>query len=475
MITHMIGVSAILWLVLLAGCATTNLTLNLDLYKEDPTVPLTHKRVVKLQERLDAAQNEAQTLASDKRRLADNLFGTYEDLYKLSLLLKEGSSPPSYDPADLDELRGYLASYKETVREIENRIKTLAVEAQSNLKAYLKIPTDNTQAAQLAELDVFGSIRAVARELAKLGGPLGTDFEGSLVNSWGIVAQSIARDNLKFVDKEKKTETLQAIRNQVTKLALEIQELAAQGRRLSKEISANLSEAVKSAALEPAKMKNSINAVAQAATFIAPSIGREDGGTTALRALLRSTSLLFSQVDRLQDPADPIWRIVSDPQNQAKWNTTFSETYFYSEGNNSVIVVRDTPMSFRVQRGNNNPAALIQGQLQVSRAIANAAISIAGAAAGLPIPNVPGSTSQGKDSTAQRDPAEQLAVRKATVERSAALREGAIKGLQRQLIMLRDEFKIVDVDQKPAVDALLSKFHSVLKAYDVVLTPPESK
>jgi hypothetical protein len=318
----------------------------------------------------------------------------------------------------------------------------------------------------------------VARNLARLGGPLGTDFEGSLAAHWGSVAGAIKEDNLKSLfEKDKKTEPPEVVelRNQVAKLASKLQELADRGRSKSREISATLSEAVKSAELEPGQLKKSIDTVAKEATSIPLSIGLGDRGTTALNDLVRSTSLLFSQIDRLQDPADPVWRIVSDPQNQSKWNTTFSETYFYSEGNNSVVLVRDTPMSFRVQRGNNNPTALIQGQLQVSRAIANAAISVAGAAAGIPIPKPAGSASQGKASTAAGDPAEQLARRKATVERSAALRGEAIKRLQRQLTVLRDELARVDVNKKEAVNALLSKFQSVLKAYDVMLTPPASQ
>jgi hypothetical protein len=99
MITHMIGFAAILWLVLVAGCASTQLTLNLDLYKEDPgvLVPLTPGKVVKLQEGLAAAQTEAQTLAADRRDLADNLFKTYQSLFKLMTK----SAGRTYDPAQL--------------------------------------------------------------------------------------------------------------------------------------------------------------------------------------------------------------------------------------------------------------------------------------------------------------------------------------------------------------------------------------
>ena len=87
------------------------------------------------------------------------------------------------------------------------------------------------------------------------------------------------------------------------------------------------------------------------------------------------------------------------------------------------------------------------------------------------MPKVPGIPGQG--STAA-DPAEQLARRKAAADRSAALRGEAIKGLQRQLTGLRNEFAKVDPKKQEAVDALLSKFQSVLKAYDVMLTPPTS-
>jgi hypothetical protein len=480
MITHMIGVAAILWLVLVAGCASTQLTLNLDLYKEDPAVALTPGRIVKLQEGLALAQNEAQMLALDRSDLADNLFATYEGLYKLSVRLRPvpaGSPPPTYNPADLNILRQYLDSYKNTVTGIANNITALVAEAQRKLDEYMKIPDDKSQAARLAQVSVLRNSANVARELAKLGGPLGTDFEGSLANNWKIVAQSISADNLQPLFKDGKTEPSEAmeLRNQVAKLASKLQELAARGRSILKEISARLSEAIKSAELKPSRLKESIDAVAKAATDIPSSVGLPDGGQTALNRLVLSTSLLFSQIDRLQDPADPVWRIVSDPQNESIWNTTFSETYFYSEGNNSVVVVRDTPMSFRVQRGNNNPIALIQGQLQVSRAITNAAISVAGAAAGIPTPKLPGSVSQGKDSTGAGDPAEQLARRKVTVERFAAQRAEAIRGLQRKLTALRDEFAIVDVNNPKAVDALLSRFQAVLKAYDAMLTPPASQ
>ena len=102
-------------------------------------------------------------------------------------------------------------------------------------------------------------------------------------------------------------------------------------------------------------IKKSVDAIAKVATDVPSSLGIGDRGATALNQLVQSTNLLYSQVDRLQDPADPIWRIVTDPENEAKWNTQFSESYFYAQGNSSIVVVRDTPMSFRVQRAPTTP------------------------------------------------------------------------------------------------------------------------
>ena len=53
-----------------------------------------------------------------------------------------------------------------------------------------------------------------------------------------------------------------------------------------------------------------------------------------------------------------------------------------------MVVVRDSPIKYRVQDASNNPAALVQAQLGVSRAVADAAIQIAGATTGVPLLSV---------------------------------------------------------------------------------------
>jgi hypothetical protein len=197
-----------------------------------------------------------------------------------------------------------------------------------------------------------------------------------------------------------------------------------------------------------------------------------DRGRTALNDLTVSTTLLHSQLDRLQDPADPMWRIVTAPENATRWNTQFSKTHFYSEGNNSVVVVRDSPMSFRVQQGNNNPSALVESQLHISRAVANGAIAIAGAAIGAPgLPGLSPSPSNPAPSSPGAAPAEppmdDLAVSKARNDRVAAVRAGALKNLQTNLAALRTDFSRLKDDKKsdPARQGLLRKMQAIIEGH----------
>lgn len=100
--------------------------------------------------------------------------------------------------------------------------------------------------------------------------------------------------------------------------------------------------------------------------------------------MLQAVDLLNSQLDRLQITSSPVWRIVTDPKNKDKWNTEFSKTCFYAQGDAGVVVVRDSPIKYRVQEARNNPAALVEAQLHISRSVADAAIQIAGATTGIP-------------------------------------------------------------------------------------------
>ena len=220
-------------------------------------------------------------------------------------------------------------------------------------------------------------------------------------------------------------------------------------------------------------IKKSVDAIAKVATDVPSSLGIGDRGATALNQLVQSTTLLYSQVDRLQDPADPIWRIVTDPENEAKWNTQFSESYFYAQGNSSIVVVRDTPMSFRVQRGANNPTALVQGQLQVSRALGNAAISIAAASTGMPVSHLMAKDNAGASSVdvEKFSEGENLSRRKALAEQKARVRMQVVRNLRINLISIKEDLQRIDPQKNPqGYKKLRSKLEATLKGHKTVFS-----
>jgi hypothetical protein len=159
--------------------------------------------------------------------------------------------------------------------------------------------------------------------------------------------------------------------------------------------------------------------------------------------MLTAVDLLNSQLDRLQVASSPAWRIVTDPKNKNKWNTEFSESYFYAEGNAGVVIVRDSPIKYRVQEASNNPAALVQAQLQVSRAVADAAIQIAGATTGAPLASLssgqndsspkPEDINDQQDTETMMTKQARLKAKKVVYQRSIAAIEANIDGFIRQL------------------------------------------
>jgi hypothetical protein len=195
--------------------------------------------------------------------------------------------------------------------------------------------------------------------------------------------------------------------------------------------------------------------------------------------MLAAVDLLNSQLDRLQIASSPVWRIVTDPKNNKKWNTEFSETYFYAEGNAGVVVVRDSPIKYRMQEASNNPAALVQAQLQVSRAVADAAIQMAGAATGVPLVSVtkePNNAFQRSDNTNYQQETEtmmtkqaRLGAKKAVYQRSLESMEANIDSYIRQLSQLKPADQNGDND-KDKINELNLIIVQYLKAQQALMT-----
>lgn len=197
---------------------------------------------------------------------------------------------------------------------------------------------------------------------------------------------------------------------------------------------------------------------------------------TALGELVRSSSSFAELIDRLQDTGNPVWRIVTDPANEAHWNKGPLNTNFYAQGKSSVVMVRNDPMRFDVHDASNNPTALIKGQLEITRSIANAAISIAGAATGLPAVGAAANSSakpanagaNPPTTTPSTDTSNDLVKRKATAEQNAQLRAREIRGLSLELSSINAGLA---KPNDPVSDATKARVNTLVSAYKAAFDP----
>jgi hypothetical protein len=471
-------------MLLISGCASTQLTLNLDLYDDESTyvAPLAPGKIAALLSALDKAEREAREWGGRRSAVANEIFNGYRAtlLFNRSVRSPNSSVDELAKGADEDvkDAGLALAAHLKIVARRSSEAQNASHTARSKLTQYMQAaefytrrergeerPQRNRVNSLALQAEALRSVNDVQRALVQLSAPIESEFENSLFTYWPKLVDALAASRMVALAKTPtQKQQLQELRNTIMKLVESIREAKDDGR-----ISANVAAELAAAAL-PSDM--TAGAATLRAMLAASKLQLSDRGRTALNEFIVSTTLLHSQIDRLQDPADPMWRIVTAPENATRWNTQFSKTHFYSEGNNSVVIVRDSPMSFRVQQGNNNPSALVESQLHISRAVANGAIAIAGAAIGAPgLPGLSPSPSNPAPSSPAAAPAEppmdDLAVSKARNDRVAAVRAGALKNLQTNLAALRTDFSRLKDDKKsdPARQGLLRKMQAIIEGH----------
>ena len=200
----------------------------------------------------------------------------------------------------------------------------------------------------------------------------------------------------------------------------------------------------------------------------------------ALANLVTGTSRFFELIDRLQDPGDPIWRVVRDRDNEPHWQERVTETYFYAEGDAGVVIVRDDPVHYRVHSARNDPTVLVQTQLEVSRTLANAAISIAGAASGLPTDSLASSASGRTTDTGIGGEPDGLALRDAQVDAWQKQRTVALTSLHRYLRGISSNLdEIADGgdatdDDREALKQQVLRLRSILEGHRPLFVTPEA-
>lgn len=161
----------------------------------------------------------------------------------------------------------------------------------------------------------------------------------------------------------------------------------------------------------------------------------------AIRILAKSNDFWASQIDRLQDATDPVWAEILREENKPFWETSFSQTYYEVEGKSSLVVVRERPGHFKVQKAENDPSVLIKSQLGISRAISGGLIDVVGAFTGTQ--NFSSKLLKGNDGEQEDEDQMSLRTINARVEEENNIRKTAILNLISNLQNIKDDIKLL--------------------------------
>ena len=217
------------------------------------------------------------------------------------------------------------------------------------------------------------------------------------------------------------------------------------------------------------------HALIDSVSLILPKMLKSPGLGSSGEKLAEALHTGFNDITRIQNPADPAWRVVTSPKNAGNWHRHFTTNVFYAEGNSSVIVVRDSPIHFRIQRGNNNPTALVQSQLEISRSIADAAISVASTATGVPIPKPKAGAGTPDPANDSETPSatDSSVARKAAADETARVEAIAIRAFKAKLRSLREQLSALGPADQAKETQLMDSLQALLRAQAYLTQPPK--
>jgi len=490
---------------LLAGCASSRLTVSVDLYDEDPRIdaPMSPKEAIRLiddVEQLRAAASEKtgqrKYLATMSRDIfldtwsqargnpsvADGITSKHKDYVKDA----EDELVKLQTPLDdaVQELQRYIGEYERLFAQEQKKYRDCEKYrlAEGEARNQLTAPADcgpSDESKRVEHLSdewilrrLAPSLRtseamarsAVSRTASAYRG-FASPLQSSFVIDWPNVRSSLyvglvtAQSSGMDIRQAQLEQAIYAFNARMA-------DLATASKLIPKD---ELAAAVAArAAGSPTGLLDSTLKLAVELESLRSDLPDTARAQTALAGLVRGTTQFIEQIDRLQDNGNPIWRIVTDPANEPHWNTQRVQTAFYAQGKSSVVMVRHDPMRYDIHEGTNNPAALIKGQLEISRAVANAALSIAGTATGLRLPAEAETPTSAADATTASTSAAAFARRKAEADEAERARERTLRGLELALSGIIANLAAAG-DNATVLAAQRSRLESVLKAYRIQL------
>jgi hypothetical protein len=471
-------VSLLVW-----GCASSRLELELAIYNGDPLQVdiLTKEDIDQVRQNMTTMPETIDTIARLRARLAQEMFDVYDSGLYISSKARDQNYSSQQHTKDMSILNNYLGEFKTYLGKTQQLCLDNFQSTMGWLKKYGDLlpetiaedQTSPTTQEVLRRRKVLNAARQSIVDLQKsmsdLAGPSGTKFETTLQDRWLQIVNRITSKQVRdLAAKGKNSQALQELDERARKALNTLGEAKKRGLDVNQNLQTTLKAVIE---LNPPEKKAENIEVSlpnrQTVELLGDTVGK-----------MKKFDLFSSQVERLQDPSDAVWKIVTDPINSQNWNVEFSRTYYRAEGKTSVVIVRDSPMEFRVQQSHNNPAALVQAQLQISRAVADAAITVIGATTGVNLSAIPkpGDSSPNVED-AQARAGEELARRKAKVARLTEQRGLAIKMLSANLRSLREQLgplKTNNSKDKITIEKLLNNLVATLKA-DAAFFDPKNK
>lgn len=511
-------------MLLASGCASSKLTLRLDIYGEDPSIAyLTSEELDGYERALKKAPEDIKEYAQDRQEFGARVYELYEAGFQLNL-------PPKPSTNELKSIQNRKVQWQKYTDELAGLREAAIQSAQQTAKKVHELrpafegPESRDKQREDLNWQFKQALDQVRLAINKLTGRMTNAFEHGLVGNFAYLKVAFAA-NAKEASVTN-TAKWKGLIKKIDRLDVQIGYLAQKGSA-NMILLANALDAAAGESSQGADSRKSLRTAMEeqpdkTAIAIKDGLGAPEGTvspTTNITSRLASLTPPsdHNNLDREQDPADPVWRILSDSRNDSKWHSAFATNYFYSEGNNSVVIVRDTPIHYRVHSADNNPTALIEGQLRISRALTDAAIQVAGTATGVKMPDlkpkpaqpdpnggVPsaaggagggtgaggagaggapavggvgadagGASATDKPVKPEDGKTASLAAVEATIEAEIANRNATFKALSRSLIALRSDLDRPDLDD-PTRTRLLGQLESVLKAYSAILQPDSS-
>jgi hypothetical protein len=381
--------------ILAGGCAKSHLSVKVDVYADDPLVDslANPDRLMSVQLAIEKAGPLAQEIAGTRKEL----MGQYEGLYLCYCRIAQTIAPKLNV-----NLEGATRHWTEPKRlydaEIDGRaalVEARAKEALDVMNRFIPIASRVREGKGDSSLSgFFDAWKELRSARSALVAAMERVTEQNLGTKYEKIAQSVSEigeDVQQALARAPRPAQPDELRKQSADFNAQLAQIGTLARKIRAFDQAVASLKETTAAIESAAKSTDPNLISNGMTKAMRTAFEVSGGPgpnltpeaqTLIGQIGSSFDFMNTQIDRLQDPSDPAWRILSRAENQGRWQTFYAETVFDAEGKTDVVFVRDRLGHFRLQRGKNNPTALIQGQFKITRAVASGLVDVLAAAAG---------------------------------------------------------------------------------------------